>query len=280
MARGSRVPVIVAASTWVCVLAEGPPGDACRCRPWEGIGDGGAVRAGRRTGCGQGIGDRLRPNARAEQAPGERGADVLDDVPVACGDARLAGRAGGDDRGDRVDLDLLEGRVLLPGGGTGGLAAQCRAHEGGAAAQDRRQGRRVDRPVAGVRVQLMGDRTREAIRLELLLEDASIKLSAVASSLTTVSARAMLAAMIAGERDPLALANLAKGRMRSKMPELAQALTGHFEAHHAQLARSILHRLDLVEQALRETDQAIAAACAPWTHQIELLQTIPGVGER
>src|SRR3954452_2468201 len=100
-------------------------------------------------------------------------------------------------------------------------------------------------------------------------------MSSVPSSLNTLPARAMLSAMIAGERDPLALANLAKGRMRSKMPELAQALTGNFEAHHAQLARSILHRLDLVEQALRETDQAIAAACAPWTHQIELLQTIP-----
>lgn len=67
------------------------------------------------------------------------------------------------------------------------------------------------------RVQLMGDRTREAIRLEMMLEDASIKLSSVASSLTTVSARAMLAAMIDGERDPLVLAEMAKGRMRKKI---------------------------------------------------------------
>ena len=130
------------------------------------------------------------------------------------------------------------------------------------------------------RMQLMGDRTRESIRLELMLEDASIKLSSVASSLTTVSARAMLAAMIAGERDPGALAELAKGRMRRKIPELAQALEGHFDAHHAQLARSILHRLDLVEAALDEVDQAITVACQPWAHQIKLLQTIPGVGER
>src|SRR3954452_4179243 len=108
--------------------------------------------------------------------------------------------------------------------------------------------------------------------------DASIKLSAVASSLTTVSARAMLAAMIAGERDARVLAELAKGKMRAKIPELTEALTGHFDAHHAQLAASILHRLDLVEEALAELDALIADACAPWARQIELLQTIPGVG--
>jgi transposase len=130
------------------------------------------------------------------------------------------------------------------------------------------------------RVQLIGDRTRESIRLELMLEDASIKLSSVASSLNTVSARAMLAAMIDGERDPLVLADLAKGKMRRKLPELAQALEGNFDDHHAQLAGSILHRLDLVEQALAELDQVIAAECQPWAHQIDLLQTIPGVGEK
>ena len=130
------------------------------------------------------------------------------------------------------------------------------------------------------RVQLIGDRTRESIRLELMLEDASIKLSSVASSLTTVSARAMLAAMIDGQRDPLVLAEMAKGRMRSKIPDLAQALEGHFDDHHAQLAGSILHRLDLVEQALAELDVVIRAVSEPWAHQIELLQTIPGVGER
>ena len=92
--------------------------------------------------------------------------------------------------------------------------------------------------------------------------DASIKLSSVASSLKTVSARAMMTAMIDGEPDPLKLAELAKGRMRRKIPDLAQALTGHFDAHHAQLARSMLRRLDLVEQALAELDGVIAEACA------------------
>ncbi len=110
--------------------------------------------------------------------------------------------------------------------------------------------------------------------------DASIKLSSVASSLKTVSARAMLTAMINGETDPLRLADLAKGRMRRKIPDLAQALTGHFDANHARLARSMLRQLDLVDQALAELDAVIVDACQPWAHQIELLQTIPGVGGR
>jgi transposase len=130
------------------------------------------------------------------------------------------------------------------------------------------------------RMQLMGDRTRESIRLELMLEDASIKLSSVASTLTTVSARAMLSALIDGERDPRVLAELAKGRMRAKIPELGQALDGHFEDHHARMARSILDRMDQVERSLAELDEVIAIQCAPWAHHIELLMTIPGVGLR
>jgi transposase len=130
------------------------------------------------------------------------------------------------------------------------------------------------------RVQLMGDRAREIVRLELMLEDASIKLSSVVSSLKTVSARTMLTAMIEGEQDPLVLAEMAKGRLRCKIPDLAQALTGRFDANHARLARSMLRRLDLVEQALAELDAVIVEACQPWQHQIDLLQTIPGVGEK
>jgi transposase len=130
------------------------------------------------------------------------------------------------------------------------------------------------------RVQLMGDRTREVTRLEGMLEDASIKLSSVAASLTSVSARAMLTALIAGERDPRVLADLAKGKMRIKIPQLVEALTGHFNEQHAQLARTMLHRLELIETALAELDAVIATACRPWAHQLELLQTIPGVGPK
>lgn len=130
------------------------------------------------------------------------------------------------------------------------------------------------------RLQLMGDRTREITRLELMLEDASIKLSSVAASLSSVSARAMLNALIAGERDPAVLADLAKTRMRRKIPALTEALTGHFDAGHAQLARSMLHRLDLVEDALDELNTVLERAFQPWAHQLELLQTIPGVGPK
>jgi transposase len=130
------------------------------------------------------------------------------------------------------------------------------------------------------RVQLQGDRILEVSRLELMLEDASIKLSSVASSLKTASARAILMAMIEGERDPLKLAEMPKGRMRRKIPDLAQALTGDFTDHHAQLARAILGRLEMVEAALVQLDETIRAACQPWAHELELLQTIPGVGEK
>jgi transposase len=86
--------------------------------------------------------------------------------------------------------------------------------------------------------------------------------------------------MIDGERDPAVLADLARTRMRRKIPELTEALTGHFNDNHAQLARSMLARLALVERALAELDEAIAEAFRPWAHQLELLQTIPGVGEK
>jgi transposase len=110
--------------------------------------------------------------------------------------------------------------------------------------------------------------------------DASIKLSAVASSLSTASARAMLAAMVAGQRDPAVLAELAKGKMRGKIPQLREALEGHFTDAHARLVAQMLHRLDRVEQALAELDELIAEASRPWVHQLDLLQTIPGVGPK
>jgi transposase len=130
------------------------------------------------------------------------------------------------------------------------------------------------------RVQLMADRTREITRLELMLEDASVKLSSVAASLTSVSARAMLGALIGGESDPRVLADLAKGKMRRKIPALTEALTGHFDVGHAQLARSMLARIEAVQTALAELNEVIAAAFEPWSHQLQLLQSIPGVGEK
>jgi transposase len=95
-----------------------------------------------------------------------------------------------------------------------------------------------------LRADLVHDRTRCWARLEKLLERALIKLSAVASTLTTQSARAILEALIAGQRNPKALADLAIGKMRAKRRELAEALEGRFEDHHAELARILLDQID------------------------------------
>ena len=95
-----------------------------------------------------------------------------------------------------------------------------------------------------LRTDLTRERTRHYSRLEKLLEDALIKVSAVASKLDTLSVRDMLEALIAGERDPQVLAGLARGRMRSKHDRLVQALTGKFDDHHAELARMLLDQID------------------------------------
>src|SRR5688500_17655285 len=88
----------------------------------------------------------------------------------------------------------------------------------------------------------------------------------------------MLAALVAGERDPRTVAELAKSKMRRKIPELTEALTGHFDDHHGLLVGQMLARLNRVEQALAVLDEQITDAMTPWARQLELLQTIPGVG--
>ena len=95
-----------------------------------------------------------------------------------------------------------------------------------------------------LRIDLTRERTRYWQRLEKLLEDALIKVSAVASTLDTLSVRDMLEALIAGERDPRRLADLARGRMRVKHGALVEALTGRFDDHHAELTRMLLDQID------------------------------------
>ena len=130
------------------------------------------------------------------------------------------------------------------------------------------------------RVQLHGDRTRDAGRLEKLLEDASIKLSVVASNIVGVSARAMLTALVDGQRDTAVMADMARSKMRAKIPDLREALTGRFDDHHGLLVGQLLARIAHTEQAIKDLDAHIAAQMAPWAHELELLQTIPGVGVR
>ena len=95
-----------------------------------------------------------------------------------------------------------------------------------------------------LRTDLTHDRSRQVQRLEKLLEDAMIKLSAVATDITGVSGRAMVEALIAGQRDPKVLAGLARGRMKTKHSALLAALDGRFDDHHAELARMLLDQID------------------------------------
>lgn len=95
-----------------------------------------------------------------------------------------------------------------------------------------------------MRTDLTQEVTRYWSRLEKLLEDALIKVSAVASSITTLSVRDMLESLIAGERDPRKLAGLARGKMKAKNADLIEALTGRFDDHHAELARMLLDQID------------------------------------
>src|SRR5665648_580932 len=115
------------------------------------------------------------------------------------------------------------------------------------------------------RVALQGDRTRDADRLEGLLEDASIKLSVVASNIVRASSRAMLGALVAGERDGAVMADLARSKLRRKIPELAEALTGRFDAHHALLVGQLLARIAATEQALVDLDAHLAELCLLYT---------------
>jgi transposase len=103
---------------------------------------------------------------------------------------------------------------------------------------------RVLRDYTRLRTDLTRERARHWSRLEKLLEDALIKVSSVASTLGTLSARDMIEALIAGERDPRVLAGLARGRMRARHDALVEALTGRFDSHHAELARMLLDQID------------------------------------
>ncbi|MEU0558092.1 IS110 family transposase [Dactylosporangium sp. NPDC006015] len=125
---------------------------------------------------------------------------------------------------------------------------------------------------------LIRDRTREKQRLEKLLEDAQIKLSVVASDMFGVSGRAILAALIAGQRDPQVLAELARGRLRSKISQLREALTGHLDNHHALLCAKMLDRVDAMTADIAEVSTAIEATIAPYEAQVTQLDEITGIG--
>ena len=157
---------------------------------------------------------------------------------------------------------------------------------------------RALRDYTRARVDLTRDRTRCWQRLEKLLEDALIKVSSVASKLNLVSVREMLEALIAGERDPRRLANLARGKMKLKHAALVEALTGRFDDHHAELARMLLDQIDTlsiqidtltvaIDRSLAQLAQVMAPSpedpdgptrLSGGASAVERLDEIPGIG--
>jgi transposase len=144
------------------------------------------------------------------------------------------------------------------------------------------------RDLTRYRKRLIQTHTAECQRIQKTLEDAGIKLDSVASDVLGVSGRAMLAALVAGERDPQVLAELAKGRLRKKITELRQALRGRFSDHHALVIRLCLEHTDQLEAAIATLDERIDAVFATQVNEADIpfqrardrLDTIPGVGKR
>jgi transposase len=137
---------------------------------------------------------------------------------------------------------------------------------------------RLLRDFTRYRIDLIGVRTAEKQRAEKLLEDAGIKLSVVASDIFGVSGREMMAALIAGERDPKTLAQLARTRLRAKMADPEEAFHGRFDDHHAFLLARMLARVDAVDADIADVEAQIEAAVAPFAEAVDRLQQIPGVG--
>jgi transposase len=114
-------------------------------------------------------------------------------------------------------------------------------------------------------------------RVQKVLETANIKLASVASDVLGVSGRAMLDALVAGESNPEAMAELARGRLRDKRPLLEQALCGRVGAHHRFILSELLCQIDSLDQSIARFDAEVAKAMLPFAEAVELLDTIPGV---
>jgi len=130
------------------------------------------------------------------------------------------------------------------------------------------------RDLTRYRAMLATERSREAQRLEKELEDAGIKLSSVATDILGVSGRAMLQALINGQRDPQILAGMAKARMRRRIPDLIEALIGNFGDHHAFLCRVHLQRIDQITATIDELSTRISHAMQPFREQVALAEII------
>ena len=136
------------------------------------------------------------------------------------------------------------------------------------------------RELTRYRTALIEERTAHVNRLQKALESANIKLAAVASDVTGVSARAMLAGLVGGQAEPAALADLAVGRLRDKLPALERALAGRFGDHHRYLVPRILTAIDFLDGEVADLDARIAELERPFAETVERLDAIPGVGRR
>jgi transposase len=125
------------------------------------------------------------------------------------------------------------------------------------------------------------DRTRIVNRIQKVLEDANIKLAAVATDVKGVSAQLILRTLLAGEEDPHALAELARGKLRAKQAELARALTGHVRAHHRFMLAELLTHLDFLDERIAvveaQIEEVMASLPTPFAEAAQRLDTIPGI---
>ena len=137
---------------------------------------------------------------------------------------------------------------------------------------------RMLRDLTRYRVDLVTAQGAEKNRAEKLLEDAQIKLSMVASDIFGVSGRAMMAALIGGERDPKRLAQMARSALRRKISTLEEAFVGRFGDHHAFLLAKMLTRIDAIEADIADIDAQIEAHIAPFAQAAARLEQIPGIG--
>lgn len=133
------------------------------------------------------------------------------------------------------------------------------------------------REVARYRVQQVRDRAQEVNRLCKVLEDAGLKLTSVASDVLGASGRAMITALVEGTTDPQVLADLARGKLRKKLPELRRALQGRFRPVHAFLLEQILAKIDFLDETLDRITDELDQRLAPFEPMLTALDTIPGV---
>jgi transposase len=136
------------------------------------------------------------------------------------------------------------------------------------------------RELTRYRSALVRERSAEVNRLQKVLEGANIKLAAVASDIMGKSGREMLAALVAGASDPAALAQLARGRLREKIPQLERALAGCFAAHQRFLVAQQLAHIDFLDERIAQVSDEIAQRMRPLAEQIARLDTIPGLDQR